>query len=206
MAAKRTHPSLPSAHPALAGGLLLLTVALVLGGCRSSAPPTAKSPAPTTTAPATAPAVAPTAAPAAQPTPTTAPEPLAAQSNSTVAPTAPATAPAISIGTLPDTFIKEWQPLSNVLVAFGPMTLTPDQVQWGSGQTSPYTLVSTEGGYLLRLTANPGFYDAPTAYIKIIPKADANGAATSMDVAFYTDDSQLLKQDEYIMYGSYFDE
>ena len=206
MAAKRTHPSLPSAHPALAGGLLLLTVALVLGGCRSSAPPTAESPAPTATAPATAPAAAPTAAPAAQPTPTTAPEPLAAQSNSTVAPTAPATAPAISIGTLPDTFIKEWQPLSNVLVAFGPMNLTPDQVQWGSGQTSPYTLVSTEGGYLLRLTANPGFYDAPTAYIKIIPKADANGAATSMDVAFYTDDSQLLKQDEYIMYGSYFDE
>ena len=206
MAAKRTHPSLPSAHPALAGGLLLLTVALVLGGCRSSAPPTAESPAPTATAPATAGATAPTAAPAAQPTPTTAPEPLAAQSNSTVAPTAPATAPAISIGTLPDTFIKEWQPLSNVLVAFGPMTLTPDQVQWGSGQTSPYTLVSTEGGYLLRLTANPGFYDAPTAYIKIIPKADANGAATSMDVAFYTDDSQLLKQDEYIMYGSYFDE
>lgn len=206
MAAKRTHPSLPSAHPALAGGLLLLTVALVLGGCRSSAPPTAESPAPTATAPATAGATAPTAAPAAQPTPTTAPEPLAAQSNSTVAPTAPATAPAISTGTLPDTFIKEWQPLSNVLVAFGPMTLTPDQVQWGSGQTSPYTLVSTEGGYLLRLTANPGFYDAPTAYIKIIPKADANGAATSMDVAFYTDDSQLLKQDEYIMYGSYFDE
>lgn len=206
MAAKRTHPSLPSAPPALAGGLLLLTVALVLGGCRSSAPPTAESPAPTATAPATAGATAPTAAPAAQPTPTTAPEPLAAQSNSTVAPTAPATAPAISTGTLPDTFIKEWQPLSNVLVAFGPMTLTPDQVQWGSGQTSPYTLVSTEGGYLLRLTANPGFYDAPTAYIKIIPKADANGAATSMDVAFYTDDSQLLKQDEYIMYGSYFDE
>jgi len=202
MAAKRTHPSIPSAHPALAGGLLLLTVALVLGGCRSSAPPTAESPAPTATAPVTAPATA----PAAAPTPTTAPEPLAAQSNSTVAPTAPATAPAISIGTLPDTFIKEWQPLSNVLVAFGPMTLTPDQVQWGSGQTSPYTLVSTEGGYLLRLTANPGFYDAPTAYIKIIPKADANGAATSMDVAFYTDDSQLLKQDEYIMYGSYFDE
>ncbi|MFZ4677569.1 MAG: hypothetical protein ACOYM4_18075 [Nodosilinea sp.] len=205
MAAKRTHPSLPSAHPALAGGLLLLTVALVLGGCRSSAPPTAESPAPTTTAPATAPAAAPTAAPAAQPTPTTAPEPLAAQSNSTVAPTAPATAPAISTGTLPDTFIKEWQPLSNVLVAFGPMTLTPDQVQWGSGQTSPYSLVSTEGGYLLRLTANPGFYDAPTAYIKIIPKADANGAATSMDVAFYTDEAKL-QIDEYVMYGSYFDE
>ena len=205
MAAKRTHPSLPSAHPALAGGLLLLTVALVLGGCRSSAPPTAESPAPTATAPATAGATAPTAAPAAQPTPTTAPEPLAAQSNSTVAPTAPATAPAISIGTLPDTFIKEWQPLSNVLVAFGPMTLTPDQVQWGSGQTSPYTLVSTEGGYLLRLTANPGFYDAPTAYIKIIPKADANGAATSMDVAFYTDEAKL-QIDEYVMYGSYFDE
>ncbi len=204
MAAKRTHPSLPSAHPALAGGLLLLTMTLVLGGCRSSAPPTAESPVPTATTPA--PAVAPTAAPAPEPLATTAPEPLAAQSNSTVAPTAPATAPAISIGTLPDTFIKEWQPLSNVLVAFGPMTLTPDQVQWGSGQTSPYTLISTEGGYLLRLTANPGFYDAPTAYIKLMPKADANGAATSMDVAFYADDSQLLKQDEYIMYGSYFDE
>jgi hypothetical protein len=85
------------------------------------------------------------------------------------------------------------------------MTLTPDQVQWGSGQTSPYTLVSTEGGYLLRLTANPGFYDAPTAYIKIIPKADANGAATSMDVAFYTDEAKL-QIDEYVMYGSYFDE
>ncbi len=83
------------------------------------------------------------------------------------------------------------------------MTLTPDQVQWGSGQTSPYTLVSTEGGYLLRLTANPGFYDAPTAYIKLMPKADANGAATSMDVAFYADETKL-QIDEYVMYGGYF--
>jgi hypothetical protein len=83
------------------------------------------------------------------------------------------------------------------------MTLTPDQVQWGSGQASPYTLVSTEGGYLLKLTANPGFYDAPTAYIKLMPKADANGAATSMDVAFYADEAKL-QIDEYVMYGGYF--
>lgn len=75
----------------------------------------------------------------------------------------------------------------------------------GQRPNQPLHPVSTEGGYLLRLTANPGFYDAPTAYIKIIPKADANGAATSMDVAFYTDEAKL-QIDEYVMYGSYFDE
>jgi hypothetical protein len=78
-----------------------------------------------------------------------------------------------------------------VLLAFGSMTLTPNQVRWGSGQASPYTLVSTEGGYLLRLEANPSFYDNQNQYIKLIPKAAANGIPESLDVAFYTDASQL---------------
>lgn len=82
------------------------------------------------------------------------------------------------------------------------MTVTPDQVQWNSGQASPYTLVSTEGGYLLRLESSPSFYDTQNQYIKLIPKADTSGAATSIEIAFYPGETQL-QSDEYVMYGSY---
>jgi hypothetical protein len=101
--------------------------------------------------------------------------------------------------------MKEWQPMSKVLVAFGPMTISAGQVRWGSGQTSAYSLVSLEGGYLLKLEASPTFYDGPSPYIKLIPKSDSPGASTSVEVAFYTDETQL-KDDEYVMYGSYFAE
>jgi hypothetical protein len=119
-------------------------------------------------------------------------------------PTSPTTATQPSpTATLPNSLVQTWEPMSNVLLAFGPMTITPNQVQWGSGQTSPYTLVGIEGGYLLRLEANPSFYDTPNPYIKLIPKADPTGAASSIEVAFYTDNTQV-QNDEYIMYGSYF--
>ncbi|PSN79091.1 hypothetical protein C8B47_13480, partial [filamentous cyanobacterium CCP4] len=114
----------------------------------------------------------------------------------------PDTTPSASAAALPDTLIHEWQPLSNVLLAFGTMTVTPDQVQWSSGQSSPYTLVGTEGGYLLRLESSPSFYDTQNEYIKLIPKADTSGAATSIEIAFYPSETQL-QSDEYIMYGSY---
>lgn len=137
------------------------------------------------------------------PPPDPAPAPSTSQPAPAATPSSPApTAPA---ATLPNSLISQWQPLSNVLVAFGSMTITPDQVQWGSGQTSPYNLVSTEGGYLLELEASPAFYETQNQYIKLIPKADTNGAADSIEVAFYTDASQI-QSDEYIMYGSYFRE
>lgn len=82
------------------------------------------------------------------------------------------------------------------------MTVTPDQVRWSSGQASPYTLVSTEGGYLLRLESSPSFYDTQNQYIKLIPKADTSGTATSIEIAFYPSEAQL-QSDEYVMYGSY---
>ncbi|WOD38285.1 hypothetical protein [Nodosilinea sp. E11] len=165
------------------GRVLLLGVAVgAIAACRPTPP--ANDLAPPPTAP-TAPAPAPTSQPSAP------------------APTTPA--PGQAGATLPDALVQAWQPLSNVLLAFGPMTIGPEQVQWGSGQTSPYTLISTEGGYLLQLEANPSFYDTQNRYIKLIPKADTNGASNSIEVAFYSDASQL-QNDEYIMYGTYFAE
>ncbi len=108
-----------------------------------------------------------------------------------------------SSASLPDTLTRQWEPASNVLFTFGSMTITPDQVQWSSGQSSPYTVVSTEDGYLLQLESNPTFYETQNPYIKLLPKTDETGGTTSVDVAFY-ESRDKAASDEYIMYGSYF--
>ncbi|MBW4460166.1 MAG: hypothetical protein KME47_08005 [Nodosilinea sp. WJT8-NPBG4] len=185
MPAKLDQSPLQRRRPTLARWAMAIAAGVAIVGCRPSTPPQTEAinPAP----------AAPTAS---------APEPVARPTETpTATPAAPATTPT---ATLPNALVKEWQPLSDVLLAFGPMTLTPDQVQWGSGQTSPYTLVSTEGGYLLELEANPSFYDTQNRYIKLIPKSDAN-ASDSIEVAFYTNADQL-QSDEYVMYGGYFAE
>lgn len=161
-------------------GALLMAVGGAIAACRPSPPPQMESPAPAET---------------------TRPEPP--QSNPSTEPTPAASADTLAAATLPSALVNDWQPLSNVLLAFGTMTITPDQVQWGSGQISSYQLVSTEGGYLLELETNPSFYDTQNQYIKLIPQADASGVANSIEVAFYTNASQL-QGDDYIMYGSYF--
>ncbi len=163
----------------------MVVMVMAIAACRPSPTPQAESPAPAETMQPGTPQ-----SESAPPTPSTEPVPP------TNTPTA---------ATLPNTLINDWQPLSNVLLAFGSMTVTPDQVQWGSGQISSYRLVSTEGGYLLELEARPSFYETQNQYIKLIPKTDTSGAADSIEVAFYTDASQL-ENDEYIMYGSYFEE
>ncbi|MBE9141200.1 hypothetical protein IQ254_29040 [Nodosilinea sp. LEGE 07088] len=120
-------------------------------------------------------------------------------------PAAPSQAESIpesALAALPQRFVAEWQPLSDVLLVFGPMTVTADEISWGSGQSSPYALIGTEGGYLLQLEASPSFYDTQTPYIKLIPKA-ASDLSDSIEVAFYTDASQL-PGDDYVMYGAYF--
>ena len=104
---------------------------------------------------------------------------------------------------LPDTLTRQWEPASNVLFTFGAMTITPNEVQWKGGQSSPYTVVSTEGGYLLELESSPSFYDTPNPYIKLMPKTDEAGNTTSLDIAFYESQSKV-DSEEYIMYGSYF--
>ncbi len=166
-------------RPGRLGWGLVMGAGIAIAGCRPTVLPPTDSVAPTPPT-ATAPTPAPTA-------PTTTPG------------TAPATA------TLPDALIHEWQPLSNVLLAFGTMAITPNQVEWSSGQRSPYTLVSTEGGYLLRLESSPSFYDTQNQYIRLMPKANATGAATSLEIAFFPSEAQL-QRDEYVMYGSYFAE
>ncbi|PZO35354.1 MAG: hypothetical protein DCF17_18815 [Shackletoniella antarctica] len=160
--------------------MLLMAMVGAIAACQPSPPPQAESPAPAET---------------------TQPEPEKPASSAEPTPVAPSNTSA----TLPNALIGQWQPLSNVLVAFGTMTVTPDRVQWSSGQSSPYRLISTEGGYLLELEPSPSFYDTQNQYIKLVPKADTNDAAGSLEVAFYSDASQL-KSDEYIMYGSYFAE
>jgi hypothetical protein len=104
---------------------------------------------------------------------------------------------------LPETLLRQWEPASSVLFTFGPMTITPSEVQWESGQSSPYTIVSMNGGYLLELESSPSFYDTPNPLIKLIPKTDEAGNTTSLDIAFYESQGKA-DSEEYIMYGSYF--
>jgi hypothetical protein len=136
--------------------------------------------------------------PPTEPAPTV--EPPAPQAPVSQAPT---TTPPIQSELLPDALVNQWEPMSNVLLAFGPMTITSGEMTWGSGQTSPYTLISTEGGFLLKLEANPQFYDTNHPYVKLIPKTDDSGAITTVEVAFYEGETQA-QRDEYMMYGTYF--
>lgn len=129
------------------------------------------------------------------------PAPGAITDTTAVAPNSTDTAQAGA--TLPDTLTRQWEPASNVLFTFGSMTITPDQVQWSSGQSSSYTVVSTDQGYLLKLEANPVLYETETPYIQLMPQTNDAGETTSVDVAFYESDAQAASND-YIMYGSYF--
>lgn len=186
MPAKLDQSPLQRRRPTLARWAMAIAAGVAIAGCRPSPTPQSETLNPAPATPANSAPETPTAQPTKAPTPT---------------PAAPSNTPT---ATLPDALIREWQPLSNVLLAFGSMTLTPEQVQWSSGQVSPYTLISTEGGYLLELEASPSFYDTQNRYIKLIPKADAN-TAESIEVAFYPDATQL-QNDEYVMYGGYFAE
>ena len=105
--------------------------------------------------------------------------------------------------TLPDSLLRQWEPASNVLFTFGPMTITSDKVLWSDGPSSPYTVISTDGGYLLQLESNPAFYETQNPYIKLIPKTNEAGNTTSLDIAFY-ESTDKVEANEYIMYGSYF--
>lgn len=104
---------------------------------------------------------------------------------------------------LPNTLIADWQPMSKVLLTFGVMTVTPTQIQWDSGQSSPYAVVNQDGGFLLKLETNPQFYDSPHPYLKLIPKVNQTGTVTGVDAAFYESEAQV-ESDDYVMYGSYF--
>ncbi|MFH7241909.1 MAG: hypothetical protein ACHWZW_03560 [Spirulina sp.] len=167
-------------------GLLL---SLLLASCRTVNTPDQATPPPPEAPPPTEPA------PTVDPPPTPAPQESVSQS--------PNTAPPVQSDPLPDALVKQWEPMSNVLLAFGPMTITSGEITWGSGQTTPYTLISTEGGFLLKLEANPSFYDINHPYVKLIPNTDESGAITTVEVAFYEGEAQA-QRDEYMMYGTYF--
>ncbi|NJL49697.1 MAG: hypothetical protein HC929_22525, partial [Leptolyngbyaceae cyanobacterium SM2_5_2] len=100
---------------------------------------------------------------------------------STPVPQAPTQAPANPTAQLPNTLVNQWEPMSNVLLTFGTMTVTPSEVTWSSGQRSAYTLISTDGGFLLKLETSPKFYDTPNPFIKLIPETNEAGAITSIE-------------------------
>lgn len=187
-------------------GLVVVLVAssLLVTGCQNR---TSRDDGAPVTAPDAAAPPESTAPPSeAVPEPEATPEPNVPASSDSPEPVAqaPANAPTAQSGPiLPDALKRQWEPASNVLFTFGSMTITPDQVQWGSGQSSAYTVVSTDGGYLLQLESIPSFYETKNPYIKLIPQTDASGGTTSMDVAFYESDAKA-RNNEYIMYGSYF--
>ena len=145
----------------------------------------------------------PEATPPTEPAPTVDPPPTPALPPDHPVPQTPNTTPPVQSAPLPDILVKQWEPMSNVLLAFGPMTITSGDITWESGQTTPYTLISTEGGFLLRLAANPSFYDINHPYVKLIPNTDESGAITTVEVAFYEGEAQA-QRDEYMMYGTYF--
>ncbi len=183
----------PQGLQLLSGTLWLVLLSLGLLGCRAGQPPdrvaVTTTPAPSPEAISQNPTVSPSPAPGPQATaPQTTPAPKAADQRATLQ--------------LPAALMTDWQPLSKVLFSFDAMTLTPTEVKWGSGQTSPYTVLNQEGGFLLQLAANPKFYDTPSAYLKLIPKTNEAGAITGVDVAFYETEAQV-QTDEYAMYGSY---
>jgi hypothetical protein len=145
---------------------------------------------------------------ATAPQPTASPTPVPMDGTATPDPLPPQAAPDTTIAAnasqLPATLVRDWEPLSNVLFEFGGMTIEPGQITWDSGQTSQYSLVGTEGGYLLRLEPVPVFFDIANPYIKLIPKtAEPGGAVTEVEVAFF-EDEQKARSDEYVMFGTYF--
>lgn len=183
----------PQGLQLLPGALWLVLISLGLLGCRAGQPPdqitVTTTPAPSPEAVNQNPAVLPSPPPGPQAAaPQTTPVPKLADQSATLR--------------LPAALITNWQPLSKVLFSFGAMTLTPTEVKWDSGQTSPYTVLNQEGGFLLQLEANPKFYDSPNAYLKLIPKTNEAGAITGVDVAFYETEAQV-QTDEYAIYGSY---
>ncbi|MEB3251743.1 MAG: hypothetical protein VKO01_06370 [Cyanobacteriota bacterium] len=186
----------PQGLQLLSGTLWLVLLSLGLLGCRAGQPPDRVA---VTTTPAPSPEAI-SQNPTVSPSP--APGPQAADPQTTPATPAPKAADQRATLQLPAALMTDWQPLSKVLLSFGTMTLTPTEVKWGSGQTSPYTVLNQEGGFLLQLAANPKFYDTPSAYLKLIPKTNEAGAITGVDVAFYETEAQV-QTDEYAMYGSY---
>lgn len=186
-------------------GCLVMSLAMVTG-CGSS-PDTATSPPAPTASPETAVEATPESpaeSPAPDQTQTIAPAPtpaITSAPNTTA--TAPKSAPAAG-EKLPNALMKDWEPESAVLFEFGQMTVMINKVEWNSGQSSPYTVISsTDGGYLLKLESPPSFFDIPHPYIKLIPKTDDSGAVTSIEVAFY-DSEAAAQNDQYVMFGSYF--
>jgi hypothetical protein len=174
-----------------------LMLGLMLASCRTVSGPDGNVPNGNVPEQPASPTTPPTTPPT-EPAPTV--EPPAPQAPVSQVPT---TTPPIQSELLPDALVNQWEPMSNVLLAFGPMTITSGEMTWGSGQTSPYTLISTEGGFLLKLEANPQFYDTNHPYVKLIPKTDDSGAITTVEVAFYEGETQA-QRDEYMMYGTYF--
>lgn len=163
---------------------LLVASAIALASCQGQQ---------SETDPLEEPGLTPTPAITTAPTPTPTPTPISP---------APQAAPNAASSPLPNTLVKTWEPVSNVLYEFGPMTLTANQITWSSGQSSQYTLISSDTGYLLKLEPVPSFFDTPHPFVKLIPKAGAAGAVDQVEVAFY-ENEQKAKSDEYIMFGTY---
>lgn len=184
------------------GALCLILGAIAATGCQGRSDVAPSAPGPTPTAQST-PQPTPTQAEAEptppQSTPDPAPEPTQPTSDTAAAPNTVGT----NTAPLPDTLVQKWEPLSNVLYEFGAMTVTRGEISWASGQTSAYSVVSTEGGYLLKLDAAPNFYDTPHPYIKFIPQTDASGTVTEVEVAFY-ENEETVASNEYVMFGTYF--
>lgn len=204
----QTAKIVPLALAVLGKGAVLLLMFALLGGCR---------PGPEVT-PEVAPEVVPEAeAPIAPLAPaTSSPESSAPAPNAGAANARPVEgAEAATASPLPDAFLRQWEPLSEVLFPFGAMTLAADEVQWASGQRSPYQVVGAGETVLLQLTEPPRFYDTTYGYIRFTPRVDEGDVADvsalpadsfdSLEAAFYSEQPQSQGADAG-MVGGYFEE
>lgn len=191
----------------LRSGVLVLTLGgLLLTGCQrggevaepdqsATVPEPSVDTRPTTEPTAEPPApVAGAEAPEPDQAPSTAPDTVAAQPNNP---------PSVQAAALPETLVKTWEPFSEVLYTFGTMRITPNAVEWSSGQSSPYTVVSTDNGYLLKLESAPSFYDMAHPYLRLLPETNESGNVTDVEARFYENEAKATSG-EAVMVGGYF--
>lgn len=101
--------------------------------------------------------------------------------------------------------LRQWQPLSESLFAFGEMTVTPNEIRWSDIGSTNYTVISqTNSEY--RLSLNQPLVLGGTSYsiVGIMLDSIEQGEGTpDVEVAFYEDEN-AMQQGNYSIWGVYF--
>ncbi|HHP7244292.1 MAG TPA: hypothetical protein ACFE0H_06365 [Elainellaceae cyanobacterium] len=140
------------------------------------------------------------------PSPQSTPSPESTVPQVAQSPSPPPIEPPTSSGQLlPDPMLRQWQPLSESLFAFGEMTVTPNEIRWSEVGATNYTVVSqTDQEYLLSL--NQPLVLGGTAYSIVglmLDSLEQGEGTPDVEVAFYKDEN-AMQQGSYSIWGVYF--